>query len=586
LSQLFSTFAETNPIKLKMKNAFRMIAAGLITCWSGQLNAQRYLTEIFTDEQVSVQDNVVYGQNISVELTVLSALSGGSPVPPDTATLRMDIYEPNQDADVLAERPLVIYLPTGNFLPPVANGSPNGSRKDSSAVNFAKQLAKRGYVCAVVDYRKGWNPVSPNQIVRTGTILNAAYKGQQDSKTAVRFFRNDRAGTNAYKIDPNRIVLLGEGTGGYVAMAHAFLDAPWKIARLPGLGDDKFLRTQNPDTSVVDTSRVGNFDATDDIPLDLSAFAASGDLLKVKGNVANYPNQASNVQLVINMGGALGDTSWIDRGQIPMIGIQAVRDPYAPYQIGDVIVPTTGNIVIPFASGAGFNVKKASEFDNNESFANKIYTDAVTLAAESRLNQEIPFAASTINTGSGKGLLPFILTEATPVFFNHGSPWQFWSSTQPTALAPVPGSNPPITTHQASASSNPFMAQSDAVGREKALLYIDSIQQFIHPRIVCALDLEECNLFGTIGFQKVDRSSRNLEVFPNPANQSVFIRLKGKQENILRTELYNLTGSLISHHAENQGQIVRIDKGTMPAGIYLARIITANSEYTARIIFE
>jgi hypothetical protein len=54
---------------------------------------------------------------------------------------------------------------------------------------MAMQFAKRGYVCAIVEYRKGWNPVSPDQLVRTGTILNAAYKGQQDTKAAVRFFR-------------------------------------------------------------------------------------------------------------------------------------------------------------------------------------------------------------------------------------------------------------------------------------------------------------------------------------------------------------------------------------------------------------
>lgn len=570
-----------------MKKIYKFLAAGVLTCLAGSIHAQeRYLSEVFTDADITIHKNVVYGQNISVENTILAALQGLPPVMPDTVDLRMDIYEPSSAADTLDERPLILYLPTGNFLPPVVNGSPNGNRKDSSAVNFAKQLAKRGYVCAIVDYRKGWNPVSPNQIVRTGTILNAAYKGQQDSKTAVRFFRADRAGDNIYRIAPDKVVLLGEGTGGYVAMAHAFLDAPWKIGRLPGLGEDKFLRTQNPDSSVVDTNRVGNFDATDNIPLNIMDFALSGgDLLKVVGNVANYPDQASNVQLVINMGGALGDSSWIDPGQIPMIGIQAVRDPNAPYQIGDVIVPTTGDIVIPFASGAGNNIAKATAYGNNDSFANKIYTDPVSLAAESRYNQDIPFASSTINTGSGKGLLPFILTEATPTRFNHGSPWQFWSSTQPTAMAKLP-SDTTITIHQAAAASNPFMAQGDAVGRSKALLYIDSIQQFIHPRIVCALGLEQCNLFGNVGIQNLAQRNADVQVFPNPANQGVSVRIKGSANEIIQTELFNLTGQAMRVRHTSNAQQVNIERGDLPSGIYLIRIRTSNSSYTARVIFE
>lgn len=570
-----------------MKKVYLLFLTGILTCAAFQLNAQRYLTEVFADKDISVYSAVKYGENISLEKTILSALQGQPPVPPDTADLLMDIYEPNQDADTLTARPLIIYLPTGNFLPPVVNGSPLGSRKDSSAVNFARQMAKRGYVCAIVEYRKGWNPVSPNQIVRTGTILNAAYKGQQDSKTAVRFFRNDRATTNAYRIDPNRIAVMGEGTGGYVAMAHAFLDAPWKISRLPGIGDDKFLRTQNPDSSVVDTNRVGNFDGTNNIPLNLTDFAVSGgDLLKVKGNIANYPGYSSEVQLVINMGGALGDTSWLDRGQIPLIGIHAVRDPNAPYQIGNVIVPVTGNIVIPFASGSGFNLQKVNEFGNNASFAGKVYNDPITQIVESRYNKDIPFSGGTINTGSGAGLLPFILTEATPKPFNHGSPWQFWSATQPTALATVPGSNPPITTHQASSASNPFMAQSDAVGREKALMYLDTIQQFINPRIVCALGLAECALFGNVGIEKTLQANRNLLVFPNPANQTVFVKLNGNNEKIKRAELYNITGKIVPASIEKNDQQLVIQRSELPAGIYLVKVYTGRAEYTARVILE
>lgn len=565
------------------KLSFCLLAAATLM-FGSQAGAQRYLTEVFTDAQITVSNDVEYAQNISVLATILAALQQQTPPPPDTIALRMDVYQPSQAVDTEDERPLIIYLPTGNFLPPVVNGAPTGSRKDSSCVNIAKQLAKRGYVCAVVEYRQGWNPVSTSQIVRTGTILNAAYRGQQDSKAAVRFFRADRATANNYKIDPNRVALLGEGTGGYVAMAHAFLDKPWKISRLPGLGDDKFLRTQNPDSSVVDTNRVGNFDGTNNIPLNLMDFALSGgDLLKVTGNVANNPGYPSNVQLVMNMGGALGDTSWLDAGQIPMIGIHAVRDPNAPHQIGDVIVPTTGDLVIPFASGAGFNLSRANEYGNNASFANVPYNDPITAIVESRYNQTIPFGPATINTGSGKGLLPFILPEAAVYQNNHGSPWQFWNSTQLTATLPIPGSNPPVTTHQAGIQSNIFMAQGDAVGRQRAMQYIDTVQWYINPRIVCALDLPECDV---VGIRDVEAAASLVEAFPNPARTEFSLRVKNNEANITAWTLIDPTGRVVATQQNIKEQQVQIARSGMAAGLYLLKFETTRGSGSTRVVFE
>ena len=568
-----------------MKHLFTSACTFILLFTAGNLSAQRYVTEVFSDAEITITNNVTYAENISVENTILGALSGINPPPaPDTVGIMMDIYAPGA-SDTETARPLIIYLPTGNFLPPVVNGAPTGSRKDSAAVNIAKQLAKRGYVCAVADYRKGWVPVSPSQIVRTGTILNAAYRGMQDSKAAVRYFRADNAGANTYAIDPNKVALLGEGTGGYVAMAHAFLDQPGKIGRLPGLGDDKFLRTQAPDSSVIDTNRVGNFDGTNNIPLNLFDFATTGDFLKVTGNVANNPGFSSDVQLVINLGGALGDTSWLDAGQIPMLGVHAVRDPNAPYQIGDVIVPTTGDLVIPFASGAGFNLAKANEYGNNASFANKIYPDAITAAIEARYNQEIPFAPSTINTGSGKGLLPFILTEAPVRPFNHGSPWQFWNSEQPTAAATVPGTNPPVTAHQASAASNPFMAAGNTEGRNAALAYIDTIQQFINPRIVCALGLAECDLYETIGFNDVVNTNQFV-AYPNPSKNIINIQVKAGVASLNSVRLFDMTGREVMNIQGINAPSVQLNRGNLSSGIYIASVQTSKGTSQVRLVFE
>src|SRR6476661_6016582 len=172
------------------------------------LSQSRYLSEIFTS--VTVSSNVTYGNNISV-------LTGT----PASIPLMMDVYQPTGDA--LAARPLVIILHAGSFLPAVVNHLAVGKKTDSAVVNTCMRFAKRGYVAVAMDYRLGWNPLG-NQDARTGTILNAVYRALQDAKNCVRYFRNDAATTNTYKIDVNKICVGGFSAGGYVAYAYGSLN--------------------------------------------------------------------------------------------------------------------------------------------------------------------------------------------------------------------------------------------------------------------------------------------------------------------------------------------------------------------------
>ena len=127
----------------------------------------RYHDAIFTNAQITVTPNVTYGTNQALSLT------GGAPAPLD---LKMDVYQPDQTIDTEQNRPLILVLHSGNFLPPIINGSPIGSRKDSSVVYACMEFARRGYVAAAVSYRLGWNPASTDEEVRRGTLLQAVYR--------------------------------------------------------------------------------------------------------------------------------------------------------------------------------------------------------------------------------------------------------------------------------------------------------------------------------------------------------------------------------------------------------------------------
>ncbi|HQX71079.1 MAG TPA: hypothetical protein PLZ63_11955, partial [Bacteroidia bacterium] len=121
------------------KHLQKLAVLGMFSMFAYTAQAQRFLTEVFPS--VNVTPNVVYGQNYEV-LT-------GTPVLKD---LKMDIYEPAGAADPMTERPLIIYLHTGSYIPIIVNGNATGSRNDSAAVEICKQFARRGYVVANMDY--------------------------------------------------------------------------------------------------------------------------------------------------------------------------------------------------------------------------------------------------------------------------------------------------------------------------------------------------------------------------------------------------------------------------------------------------
>ena len=232
----------------------------------------RYLSETFSS--VTVSTNVTYGNNISV-------LTGT----PSSIPLVMDVYQPT--GDVLTARPLIIVLHAGSFLPSVANGMAIGKRTDSAVVEMCMKFAKRGYVAVSADYRLGWNALSANQDVRTGTLLNAVYRGLQDAKNCVRFFKNDAATTNVYKIDVNRIAVGGFGAGAYLALAYGSLN---KTAEL---NLSKFInQSATPPASYVNQLTAGNFDGTDVTVL----------------NTPNYATQSSSINVAFSLGGAAGDS--------------------------------------------------------------------------------------------------------------------------------------------------------------------------------------------------------------------------------------------------------------------------------------
>ena len=510
---------------------------------SVQLAAQmtRYLDPVF--DEVTVDTDIPYATNISI-LT-------GSPM---RETLMLDLYTPTGDTET--NRPLVILFHTGNFLPQVANGGVSGTREDLPVVECATRLAKLGYVCAVADYRLGWNPVSSDINVRINTLINAAYRGVQDARSCVRFFRADAIdGTNQYGICPERVVYWGIGTGGYISTAANALDSYGEIV-LP-----KFIDTQTSLPFVIREVHGDPFGTQ------IGINPANGDTL----SLINTPGYDYKSQMAVNMGGAIGDTSCIDASEGAYIGFHVPDDPFAPYMEDILTVPTTGDLIVE-VQGSYTLMQKVDALGLNSRFGT--INDAFTTAANA-------------NNDGLEGLFPF-LRPTSPNPFDptvqepEASPWDWWDSdfwsTQPHPNCPM---GIPISVCNFDVISR--INNTDA-SPEKGNRYLDSIFGYFAPRAYAHLNLVADFCAPVSVKENLTAQQVNLEVRPNPsATDILFSTEVGSPMQVV--EVYNLSGQLLRSSVVENNQFT-LSKGDLATGMYIARIRFEDGVLTQKLVFE
>ncbi len=507
-----------------MKRIFTLLIVLVMTCGI-QISAQRYLTEVFTE--VDVTPNVTYGMNA----TVIAYQIVGQAIP---EALKMDIYEPT--GDVETNRPLILYFHTGNFLPTPQNGSPSGTRTDLNVVAMCTRLAKMGYVVASCDNRLGWNPVATTQDERVYTLINAAYRGVQDCRTAIRFFRmtEDQLG-NPYGIDPSKVCVWGQGTGGYVSFASATINNYTDIA-IP-----KFTH------EVEIPAGSGNF-----VLVPMVVEAINGDIYGTSFGInpldgdtlcyINHPGYSSDFNVAVNMGGACGDSSWVTAQDPPMISFHVTSDPFAPYNVGTVIVPGF-NLPVVEVSGSGHVQELANALNLNSSFQ---LADAV--------NDVYTTQANLYNDGN-YGLYPLNRPVGSEL---DSAPWEWWTSDNPNNTNGL--------------ATNPDMSQA------KGELFLDTIQAYAAPRIMCALGLPGSPC--AISVNEVNAPVFNL--YPNPAHDQFTIV---GNEFLSGIVVRNIMGEIVLSKQNLNTRIFRAEEN-FAAGMYTVDIVSSKGTITKKIVIN
>ena len=238
-------------------------------------------------DNVYVTSGVYYGTNIQ------EGLFGDS-----NEDLYLDVYEPY--GDDLENRPVVIFMFGGSFI--------GGSRTSSDIVELCTRYAKRGYVAVAIDYRLTLDLLI---FANETTAYKAASKGIHDLKGAIRFLRINDELYNDYRIDSDRIYAGGVSAGGISAVNAAYLD---QDSEIPPFIEDWL--------------------------------ADNGGL---EGNSGN-PGYDSSFHGVINLCGAVGETSWIAENDLPIVNLHGTADDVVPY--GDGLITLFGLNMGVAGSGA------------------------------------------------------------------------------------------------------------------------------------------------------------------------------------------------------------------------------------------
>ena len=252
VSLLIITITILTPLSINAQNA--------LGC-----DGKRYFQDVFTD--TTHAKNVEFGRNLASSLG---------------ASLLMDVVEPK--GDVLTKRPLIILAFGGGFV--------SGARNEQYMLDLCKTFAKKGFVCATIDYRL-YNFANgfPDSLKISSTVIQAI----QDMKAAIRYFKKNASLANAYRIDTANIILGGVSAGAITAMHTAEMDS------------------------------------TDNIPTWLR------NVVKAEGGFEGYagnPGYSSAVKGALSLSGGLYQKEYLDKDDVPFMAYHGTADVVVPFGYG------------------------------------------------------------------------------------------------------------------------------------------------------------------------------------------------------------------------------------------------------------
>ena len=463
-------------------------------------------------------------------------------------------------------RPCVILNTTGSYFPQLVGGGLFGKIDDSVVVETAKRFARMGYTAIIAEYRKGWNPTATDVDARTGSLLQASYRGIQDIRSLARFLRGSIANDgNPYGIDGDKIMVMGYGTGGYNAYNNNYLD------------------------EVSDVNTLAKFIGANGQPyLIPQAFGDPDGLDQAQFNIPQNPGFSSEVQFSVGIGGAMGDTTWVDADDTPCIGLHSVNDQNAPFAVGDVFVPISSterlfviNVAGPRATIATSNRLGVNAPLDDVNAVLRTNDDFTTLRSDAL--SSVPFTTrdQVVTTFSTENMYPFVsdLNRSLANTYN-------WVDSMTLSIF-VNGFNAVTgdTTSTATRLARDRVTNPNITNPVRAKMVIDTIMGFVTPRAFVALGLgTAADVNQALDVVDITAADVAFKVFPNPTSTFSTIEVREDVELQL-VVLYDMNGRRISH-ATVSGSRYGFDASNLPSGMYNLMVQTSEGVLSERIIVD
>lgn len=467
---------------------------------------ERYIEEVFTDDQITVTSDVHFATNAT--LFPLLFLGAEEFLP---EALMMDVYEPDQSIDTEEDRPMVMVVHGGDALPRLVNNACWGDKTDSVTVATAKKLARMGYVAIAPNYRLGWNPLATEQDAFLDGLFDAGIRIKQDLHACARYLRKDIAEDgNTYHIAADKFGLWGTASsaGTYSGLT-AYINTIEEVQTPTYFVEDAGGNIRG----IYDEMEAGNLEGT---VVGMNAF---GDTT----NYVNTPDYPSDFQITA-LGSAISfDPGVVDEGEPPMIQFGNPLSPVTSVPLGPITLPTTGEVVAFVQLSQGL-IKEAVEVGINDEWINAGFTDQYSVAQR----------ADPI-FGEVEGWLPLY---GDP---ENEYPWVHWDFV-----------NCPVDEQ-----SRAVLPEPD---RDYALSQIDTMAGYFGVRACLTLGLGCPSVTST----KATFLNENIvNISPNPSQGD--IRIETNVDQIIQElNIYSLDGQLVGQYQVNSHIFQRSDLGLMP----------------------
>lgn len=431
--------------------------------------------------------------------------------------LFLDVFEPVGDLNT--NRPLIIFAHAGGFL--------NGSKEVDDMHALCDTFARKGFVTATIDYRKGYDPLDAESAER------AVYRAIQDGKAAVRYFKENAA---FYKIDTSDIFFGGASAGGFIAYHVAYLDK----------------ESERP----VSTYGGGTVN-------DLGCLDCAGN---------NYQH-TSEIKAVLDYWGGTIDTNFMEVGDVPILIMHGKQDPTVPYYQGYPFGLTT----MPLVYGAGPIANQCIAtgvpyqlVDNNmdihmmdgsnngdwDPVPNAFWGDTLLPFTTNFIRELIKPVTSPISSVS---LSLFVGDSASLQVSNAGNSQYVWDYDAANVTA--------LTSNNSAQEDFQF---------NTAGLYEIKVVEYNHLLAAGDTVVFEIEVIDDAGF---DSFENQITLFPNPTNGQIFIN--GLDDEAYQLRLFDFSGQEVLY-LESYEKMVELSH--LPDGVYLVQINQASGVFRRKIV--